>query len=143
MVFEDTSGGIDIEALWAAVQQEVASPHSAFVFAKISRKDPSNCAVMAFIANSKDPDERDAAKSRLLEMGVPPFALRWKEDAKSTYSHRDPLGRGGQAPPCIYFAQGRCKKGADCKFSHDTPPAAAGGAGGGGRGRQGGYGAGR
>jgi hypothetical protein len=33
-----------------------------------------------------------------------------------------------QAPPCRFFAQGRCRNGDNCKFSHDT---AAGGGGGG------------
>jgi len=50
-------------------------------------------------------------------------------------------GGGRTKPPCKFFAQGRCRNGANCKFSHDLPPgnqnqASTGGFGGGGFGQQ-------
>jgi len=38
--------------------------------------------------------------------------------------------RGGKKGPCKFFAQGRCRKGNDCPFSHDTGGGGGGGGGG-------------
>ena len=113
--------GVDMEALWARVAEETASEHSAFVRAKISRRDPANKAIMVTIANLKDAAERGNAKARFVELGAAEEHLKWKSDEatqRGEYTHRDPLGRGGAMPACRHFQAWRCTKGAACPFRH-------------------------